>query len=499
MSAAARLSSLFDGYAVVSPSVDVQVTGVALDSRQVKRGDLFLACAGAKSHGLAWLADAVSNGAVAIAWDPAGWDGTPSFPVGVSAVQVSDLHAIVGRIAARFHGNPSHSVPVLGVTGTNGKTSVTHLLAEALSASGQPCGLLGTLGYGLHGNLQRPTHTTPDATRIHALLAAMRDQGAGAVAMEVSSHALQQDRVAGVRFRAAVFTNLTRDHLDYHGDFEAYGEAKRRLFESEGLEAAIIAVDDAFGRELMQSLPAGVRSTVVGDETVVGTAERFVAITEVHPHPSGMDISLETHAGPACIKTQLLGRFNATNLALATGALLEIGLKLDDVVRFLAASRTVPGRMEAFHGDATHPVVVVDYAHTPDALEQVLKSARDHTHGRLVCVFGCGGDRDRGKRPMMAAVAASWADECIVTDDNPRNEDAAAITNDIIEGFPSAARWRVEHDRGRAIAEAIADTTVGDVVVIAGKGHEDYQLVGDRVLPFSDRDAVMSILQGGAA
>ena len=388
---------------------------------------------------------------------------------------------------------------VIGVTGTNGKTSVTHLLAQALTASGTPCGLLGTLGYGLQDKCQPPTHTTPDATRVHALLAAMRDEGASAVAMEVSSHALEQERVAGVRFRAAVFTNLTRDHLDYHGDFDAYGAAKRRLFETAGLEAAIIAVDDAFGRELFRSLPAGIRPTVVGGGTVAGTAEQFVAITSVHPHPRGMSISLETHSGPARIETVLLGRFNATNLALAAGALLELGLKIEDVARHLAASRTVPGRMEAFQGDATQPVVIVDYAHTPDAIEQVLKSAREHAQRRLVCVFGCGGDRDRGKRPMMAAVAASWADECIVTDDNPRSEDADAITNDIIEGFPSAALWRIEHDRGCAIAEAIAGASAGDVVVIAGKGHEDYQLIGEQTLPFSDRATVMSILQGGDA
>ena len=488
-----NLGALLDGYAMVAPADDRTVSGVAMDHRQVARDSLFLACAGGRGHGARWVPAALERGARAIAWEPASGVAAPPVPPDVPALAVEHLRARAGAIAARFFGDPSRSLDVVGVTGTNGKTSVTHLVAHGLAALGRRCDLIGTLGYGATNALAGGQHTTPDAVTVQRLLAGMRDAGAVAVAVEVSSHALDQARVDSVRFRVAVFTNLTRDHLDYHTDLADYGRAKRRLFELAATEAAVLCVDDAYGRELLAAL-AGPRVTAVG-ATASALASRFVEVEDVEYHARGLRLHARTHAGPMRIDSVLLGHFNATNLALAAAVLLELGISPTDAARALAAAPTVPGRMEAF-GGGDAPLVVVDYAHTPDALEQVLRAAREHATGRVACVFGCGGERDRGKRPLMAAVAAAWADETLVTDDNPRGEDGDAIVAEVVDGFPAAARWRVQRDRARAIHDAIASAASGDVVVVAGKGHEDYQLVGAEVRAHSDRATVVRILAG---
>jgi UDP-N-acetylmuramoyl-L-alanyl-D-glutamate--2,6-diaminopimelate ligase len=475
---------------------DRTVAGIAMDSRSVSDGDAFMACAGMRSHGLDWLDEAVRRGASVVLWesDDAHTSVTP--PDGVVAVEVPGLTVHAGQIAARVFGDPSSSVRVIGVTGTNGKTSVTHIIAQALCALDRRCGVIGTLGNGFPGKLERTTHTTPDAATLQCLLASLRDAGATEVAMEVSSHALNQHRVGGVRFAIAAFTNLTRDHLDYHGDIASYAAAKRRLFESDGLEAAVICTDDPYGRDLVTQGFPGVRVTAVGAPGAREGQSRFVEIVESRAHPAGMHMVMESHDGTIGFETRLLGGFNATNLAVAAGVLLECGVPPTRLGPALASVATVPGRMEAFGGGQGRPLAIVDYAHTPDALAQVLSAARAHTPGRLVCVFGCGGDRDRGKRPMMAAVAAAWADRCIVTDDNPRGEDGDAIVADITAGFPSAADWQVQRDRRRAIQAAIADAREGDTVVVAGKGHEEFQHIGTDVLPFSDRAMVATLLTG---
>ena len=491
-----NLGALLAGYATVAPADDRAIAGVAMDHRQVAADGLFLACAGSRTHGVRWVPAALERGARAIAWEPAPDVAAPPVPADVPAVAIERLRERAGAIAARFFGEPSRALDVVGVTGTNGKTSVTHLVAHALVALGRRCDLIGTLGYGATDALVAADRTTPDAVTVQRLLARMRDAGAVAAAIEVSSHALDQARVDSVRFRVAVFTNLTREHLDYHADLADYGRAKRRLFELDATEAAVLCVDDAFGRELLAALP-GRRVTAVG--AAAGTlAPRFVEVHDVELHARGLRLHARTHAGALRIDSALLGRFNATNLALAAAVLLELGVAAPRAARALGAAPTVPGRMEAF-GGGDAPLVVVDYAHTPDALEQVLRAAREHATGRVLCVFGCGGERDRGKRPLMAAVAAAWADDALVTDDNPRGEDADAIVTDVVDGFPAAARWRVQRDRARAIHEAIASAARGDVVVIAGKGHEDYQLVGAEVRAHSDRATVAGILAGRAS
>lgn len=497
-----NLSALLKDYAQVSPGDDRVVAGVAMDHRQIAPGNLFLACAGGRAHGLSWSADAIERGAHSIAWEPTEGQAPPSVPPDVAAYAVDRLRARAGDIAARFFESPSHALDVIGVTGTNGKTSVTHLVANALSQLGRRCGVLGTIGYGFPGHLVAADRTTPDAVSVQRLLRALRNDGADAAAIEVSSHALDQARVDAVRFRVAVFTNLTRDHLDYHADLADYGRAKRRLFELPETSAGVFFTDDPFGLELLRGLDARLAATAVGAAGGPGIAPRacaprFVEITELDFHAHGARIGFDTHVGEAHVATALLGRFNADNLALALAVLIELGIDISAAAGALSAVPTVPGRMEAF-GGRDGPLVIVDYAHTPDALEKLLRAARVHTRGRLVCVFGCGGERDRGKRPLMAAVAAAWADESVVTDDNPRGEDPEAIVADIVEGFPAAARWRVRRDRAAAIREAIEGAHQGDVVVVAGKGHEDYQVVGAQVHAYSDRATVATILAGRA-
>ncbi len=495
-----NLSALLKDYADVSPTDDRVVAGVAMDHRQLAPDNLFLACAGGRTHGLEWSADAVERGANSIAWEPAEDWVAPTLPNGIPAYPVDQLRSRAGDIAARFYEAPSHALDVIGVTGTNGKTSVTHLVADALARLGRRCGILGTIGYGFPGALAAADRTTPDAVSVQRLLRALRDDGAEAAAIEVSSHALDQARVDAVRFRVAVFTNLTRDHLDYHPDVSDYARAKRRLFELPETAAGVFFTDDPYGLELLRAFAGRIDATAVGVGGSPGPAprdcaQRFVEIVDLEFHARGSRIGFDTHAGEARVATALLGRFNADNLALALATLIELGHDAATAADALSAAPTVPGRMEAFGGDHG-PLVIVDYAHTPDALEKILRAARVHARGRLVCVFGCGGERDRGKRPLMAAVAAAWADECVVTDDNPRGEDPEAIVAEIVVGFPAAARWCVHRDRATAIREAIAAATVEDVVVVAGKGHEDYQVVGTHVHAYSDRATVAKILAG---
>ncbi len=341
----------------------------------------------------------------------------------VPALPVAGLGQKLGRIADRFYGHPSRDMQVIGVTGTDGKTSVTHFIAQALSDAGQACGLLGTLGYGVYGRLQPPTHTTPDGLRLQAELARLRDAGVKRVAMEVSSHALHQRRTDGTAFATAVLTQLSRDHLDYHGSAEAYAEAKRRLFISEGLETAVLNVDDAFGRALAHQLHAQLQLVAYGHnrEQCARAAAHWIVLEEATPREHGIALRLDSSWGAAGFEAPVLGIFNADNLMAALGALLASGLSLETAVQRLAKVTTVPGRMELFSQPGM-PRVVVDYAHTPHALETALQALRPHCKGELICLFGAGGDRDRGKRPQMGAAAERLADRVVLTSDNPRSE-----------------------------------------------------------------------------
>ena len=407
---------------------------------------------------------------------------------------VPGLRAKLGQIADRFHAEPSASMTVIGVTGTNGKTSTVQLLAQALHDAGAPAGTIGTLGSGLYPRIEAGERTTPDVVAVHGLLARLRDQGARFVAMEVSSHALDQGRVDGVRFDVAVFSNLTQDHLDYHGDMAGYCAAKARLFRRPGLRAAVVNLDDAFGRELFAALPATLQRIGV---SAAGREDATLRAAEARLDGSGIAFTLVGDDGCASVTSPLLGRFNIDNLLAAAGCLKALDWPLARIADSLSRLTPVHGRMSRL-GGGDRPLLVVDYAHTPDALQQSLASLRAHAAGRLFCVFGCGGERDRGKRPLMAAVAEALADVVIVTDDNPRHEDGDAIVAEVMTGFARADAVRIERDRETAIRLAVSGARAGDVVLIAGKGHESYQESGGLRRPFDDLAVARRALEAAA-
>ena len=485
------LRAWLDGFAP-APTFDADIHGLSADSRDLRPGDAFIALAGATTHGLRFAQAATAAGVAAIVYE------TPA-PAGVAlppnAVAVDGLRAKLGHLADRFYGAPSRAMALTGVTGTNGKTSTVQLIAQALSLHGDTVGTIGTLGVGLYGAHEAGERTTPDVIAVHRLLARLREQGATQVAMEVSSHALEQGRVDEVAFQVAVFTNLTRDHLDYHGTMEAYGEAKARLFAWPTLQAVVVNLDDAFGATLMDRVAAGVRRFGVSAR---GHADATLSARSLQLSPQGLHFDLVEAGASHPVASPLLGRFNIENLLAVAGVLRALDWPLAAVAAMLPQLAPVDGRMSRVGGRAGQPLVVVDYAHTPDALEQALSSLREHTPGRLTCVFGCGGDRDRGKRPQMAAIAEAGADRVIVTDDNPRSEDGDAIVADIVAGFENPQAARVQRDRAAAIALALQGADASDIVLIAGKGHETYQEVGGRRLPFDDLAVARNLLEAKA-
>jgi UDP-N-acetylmuramoyl-L-alanyl-D-glutamate--2,6-diaminopimelate ligase len=410
---------------------------------------------------------------------------------GAHVIWINGLRSQVGEIAARFYGRPSESLRVVGVTGTNGKTSIVQLLASALDQLGAKAATIGTLGAGMVGAIDSGERTTPDAISVHALLAQFRAAGATDVAMEVSSHALDQGRVNAVAFGLAVFTNLTRDHLDYHGDMSAYGAAKSRLFTWPGLRTAIINVDDEFGRVLASGLAGAVTCLRYSSE---GNAAEIRA-SAIRTGGEGLRFVLSTPWGEAEVATPLLGRFNVANLLAVAGSLGAFGYSFAQIHNVLPQLRPVAGRMNRLGGERELPLVVVDYAHTPDALEQALTSLRAHCRGRLICVFGCGGDRDQGKRPQMGGIAERLADRIIVTDDNPRSENGDFIVTQILAGLARPHAATVQRDRAQAIALALHEARYGDVVLIAGKGHEPYQEIAGVRHPFDDLDVARRALE----
>jgi UDP-N-acetylmuramoyl-L-alanyl-D-glutamate--2,6-diaminopimelate ligase len=491
------LSELLAGLAAVPAAHDRMILGLASDSREIQHGECFFAYPGARGHGGAFIEAAIRAGAVAVVVD-AGQNGFGDSINGVPVIRVPDLGARMGIIAGRFFGDPSRAMQVIGVTGTNGKTSVTHFLAHALSrVEGLgPCALAGTLGYGLAGQLTPTANTTPGPIALQRMLAQLRDRRVRSLAMEVSSHGLEQGRVSGTAFDIAVFTNLSRDHLDYHGSMAAYGAAKKRLFHWPGLRAAVLNFDDPLGLEIAAEIPSVVRLlgySLSGKES----PHALVRGTDLAVTNHGLRMQVETPWGVGLLKSPLLGRFNAYNLLAALAVLLEAGAPLDQALESLSVLPPVPGRLERFGGLSGQPSVVVDYAHTPDALAQALKSVREVCAGTLWCVFGCGGERDAGKRPLMGQAAEANADTIIVTTDNPRGEDPFAIIQTILSGIREQGRVQVEPDRAKAIAAAIRSAREGDVVLVAGKGHETYQEIAGIRHPFSDRDLVRGILAGG--
>ena len=488
---APRLSELLAGIADVPTSADIAVRGLSLDSRSIAPGHVFIALPGSRGHGLEYAPQALAAGAAAIVFEPPGTAPEANVPV----LAVPGLRRSLGAVASRMYGAPSEALTVIGVTGTNGKTSTVQLLAQALSAAGHRVGTIGTLGAGIHPALTAGERTTPDVISTHGLIAAMRDQGATHLAMEVSSHALEQGRVDNVAYDLAVFTNLTHDHLDYHGDMAAYGAAKRRLFNDWPLQGAVINRDDAFGRELLRLPP---RAERVLSYSVAGEPGAELSTHGLRSSAAGLEFELSTPWGSSRVVSRLVGRFNVANLLAVAGCLGLLGWDHARIASALAALAPVPGRMNRLGGDARLPLVVVDYAHTPDALEQALASVRAHAAGTVACVFGCGGERDRAKRPEMARIAERLADRVIVTDDNPRGEDGDAIVAEIRAGFAHPERARVIRDRATAIARAVAEAAPGDAVLIAGKGHEPYQEIAGIKRPFDDLDEARRALEARA-
>ena len=514
MTATSSLTDLCRGYAD-APSLPIR--HVSLDSRRVETEGLFLACAGRRTHGLRGLAEACSRGARAILWEPADGIEPPAPRADVYMAPVAELSRHASAIAARFHGDPSATLAVAGVTGTNGKTTTSWLIAMAMGQLHRRAGYIGTLGCGVPGEaLVGGEYTTEDAVSVQQRLADLLVSKAECVAMEVSSHALDQFRVEAVRYRVAAFTNLTRDHLDYHGTMENYAAAKARLFDLSHAGARVINVDDTQGAQwALQQAALGQAPLVTtartneGREIAEQCAARHAATVRIEAHGierhahglrfrlTDSSADMRSTAGVS-MEIPLIGEFNVDNVLIAYGVLRALGITADAARRALANSKAPPGRMEAMVIDSG-ALAIVDYAHTPDALAKALAAARAHCAGRLYLVFGCGGDRDVGKRPMMGEVAARLADRLIVTDDNPRTEDPAKIVADIQRGIAANHDVLTEHDRAVAIRKALRSARDGDVVLIAGKGHEDYQIVGSEKRAFSDQAIVKEFIQRVAA
>jgi len=498
------LSELLQGLVEVPPQQDILISGLAMDSRQVQPGDLFLACAGQRHHGISFIADAVRAGAVAVVWEPT--LEVPECPIVLDAraipvLSMASLASKAGTIADRFFDHPSQDLLVVGVSGTDGKTSCSHYIAQILSDQSSACGLIGTLGYGTYGRLKAGAHTTPDTVTLHTYLAQFRDEGIKQAVLEVSSHALDQGRINGVGVDIALFTNLGRDHLDYHGDIETYSRAKRRLFEQPGLAAAVLNVDDPFSRELAAVLPDQTQIVAYGLAGLPGWMKdrsdvQWVNGRALQVDAKGICMDVDTSWGAGRLQSSLLGRFNAHNLLGVLGVALTMNIPLPKALKLLQDVRTVPGRMECFGGESGQPTVVVDYAHTPQALEHVLITLRQICRGSLWCVFGAGGERDSGKRPLMGACAERLADQVILTDDNPRRESPQHIVADLLSGISNPEAVWVEHDRATAIRRAVESAAETDVVLVAGKGHEAYQDIGGQRLPFDDRREVTALVSG---
>jgi UDP-N-acetylmuramoyl-L-alanyl-D-glutamate--2,6-diaminopimelate ligase len=468
-------------------ALGVPVTGLAVDSRKVKPGDLFLAYPGEHADGRRFIDQAIGAGAAAVLWDSRGfrWNSAWKLP----NLGVPELRAHLGNIASHFHGHPSRHLWVTGVSGTNGKTSCSHWIAQSLSRLGRKTAVIGTIGSGFPGALEPALNTTPDSVTLHAQLADFLTRGAEACAMEVSSHGIEQGRVSGVAFDVALFTNLSRDHLDYHKTMEDYAAAKAKLFHWPQLKHAIVNLDDRFGQQLAKSIDRS-RVNVLG----YGLGKGEIAGHRLDLSTRGLRLEITTPWGAAELDSPMIGGFNAYNLLGVLGVLITSEVPLRDAVEALSRVEPVPGRLQMVR-ETGAPLVVVDYAHTPDALEKALETLRStlSSEGRLHCVFGCGGDRDPGKRPLMGEVATRLADRVVITSDNPRSENPRAIIDEVLAG--AHPNYAIEEDRATAILQAISGAAPQDVVLIAGKGHENYQEIGGRRLPFDDVEVTREILR----
>ena len=497
------LDFLLEGFIdddLVDQCRDITINGLVQDHRKARSGNLFIAHQGYNTHGLLYAQDAVTKGVSVVLWDGDVENRNEildSISNKVLCIHCTDLKYKVGAIASRYYEQPSLSLDTIGVTGTDGKTSIAHFLAQCLDAYDVHCGVLGTLGNGFINDLHPTGLTTVDALLIQKTLADIQQAGAKHVVMEVSSHGLDQGRVNGVAFSTAVFSNMAADHLDYHGTLANYGKAKKRLFYTPGLGAAVINLDDEFGRELAKEVRDHVcvwgyslKSDISAYEEY---ADYFVNALEIQPFDRGCHLSVSTPKGRGHFDLPLLGRFNVSNALAVLATLLVSQFTFDKAIASLQEVRSVDGRVEII-AEEDKPVVIVDYAHTEQGLNAVCASLREHYQGKMWCVFGCGGDRDRTKRPLMAQAAEKYADKIIVTTDNPRHEDPQAIIDEVMTGFSSMENVEAILDRRQAIDIAITNAQPGDVVLLAGKGHETSQIVGDVHIAFDDRRVAREFL-----
>ncbi len=480
-----KLSKLFPGLIFRN---DVEVMGVQEDSRLVKNGDIFVARVGEHFDGRKFVSAAIERGAVAILEESESDSVRVNYVGEIPVILVRDLVNQIGNFASRVYGDPSRQMKVIGVTGTNGKTSITHFLRQALNECNIKTGLIGTLGFGVDG-LTPLRRTTPMAAELQTNLSSLRDDGAMAVAMEVSSHSLVQGRVNGVNFDVAIFTNLTREHLDYHKTMKEYGDAKKRLFDWPGVKHAIINIDDEFGKSLAsKATVSDIITYSIADSSASVFAKNYKC------SQSGIELQVVTPKGEICFSVPILAKFNVSNILSVIATLLTFDLCLDDIEKSLSRLRSVSGRMQIVIENSL-PLVVIDYAHTPDALEQVLYSVKSHCNGKLWCLFGCGGDRDRGKRALMGESATKVADRVVLTDDNPRFESPEQIISDILQGCDKS-KVDIFHDRAEGIRFILNNAAKEDVILLAGKGHETYQIYGDKKIEFSDQNYVKKFVKG---
>ena len=487
------LSLLLAGICSKIDYADPVITGLCQDSRQLKPGDLFFAYPGCQSDGRAFLDEVVEKGAAAVLLEASGLSAYPLHPSpAIPFISLTHLSAHLGPIAARFYGHPSQHIPVIGITGTNGKTSCTHFLAQCLQQLHRSCGLIGTLGSGLYAHLKPSLFTTPHAIELQRLLAELRSQHVKAVFLEVSSHGLVQQRLNDVEFSIAAFTNLTRDHLDYHGSMENYAQAKRSFFALPGVRQAVLNADDPYGQIWLSELSGQLPLTAYSIAKPKAALAHIPHVTVKHyeSNRQGLRAEIASPWGDFSIENPfLIGTFNLSNLLLVISVLKLLDFSLADITRVVPGIQGVNGRLQIFQA-AQQPLVVIDYAHTPDALEQVLRTLRAYCQGSLHCVFGCGGDRDKGKRALMAQVAEQQADNIVLTDDNPRFEDPDQIIQDIRQGLSGNKPLYIEQDRRLAIRYAMQKAKAEDVILIAGKGHETYQLIAGVKHVFSDAEEV---------
>ena len=497
-----KLSELLEGFVscqniIFSNVGDMVITGLTLDSREVINGNAFIALVGSQQHGLAHANQAILKGAVVVIYDPLGGGEPLAESIDwVPMIAVDNLAIKLGEIAARYYGEPSRSMSVIGVTGTNGKTSCTQFLSQMLN----DCGVVGTLGWGEWGHLYKTLNTTPDALEIQRILAELLRNKKNVVAMEVSSHGLSQGRVNGVKFKGAVFTNISRDHLDYHGTMEAYLQAKLQLLDKPGLAFVVVNLDDPYCEQIIDAVPSNVVIWGISfKDKTLKVGESVNAAATLHS-AEGIEFVVNWRGDSQRIYVPVYGDFNAENSLLVLTVMLAMGYSLSEVAEKLMCVKPVTGRMQHFGGNEL-PLVFVDYAHTPDALNKVLSGLRKHCQQSLWVVFGCGGNRDKGKRAEMGAIAEQWADRVIVTDDNPRFEDGLDIVGDILAGCKASissdsnAKIIVIQNRKQAIQTAILNATEDDCIVIAGKGHEDYQEINGEKINFSDSQVVVDTLK----